>query len=268
MRRLALALASLAVGVALPIMLAVPASAGNLGGLDFLPSTGNAETPMSVITERGCAEPAKRVSAIVTGNGFPEDGQVVLSPSEVLFSTTRPMELPLSNAFVVYADRNATALSGTYTITVRCTDRVGVTVIDTFSSTMVWKTPGNAKAKVRSATYVAKNTAGVIEAQTKAAAKAQASAAPNGQETTAPSAAPPADGSGGAGPAPGEQPLANDELPDGSNPGAVAAADPEAISASDSNSSSLQTGIVLGAAALALLAAVALFFKGRRPSST
>lgn len=264
MMRLTLALASMAVGVALPITLAGPASAGSRGGLDFLPSTGNAETPMSVITERGCAEPAKRVSAIVTGNGFPEDGQVVLSPSEVLFSTTRPMELPLSNAFVVYADRNATALSGTYTITVRCTDRVGVTVLDTFSSTMVWKTPGNAKAKVRSATYVAKDTAGVLEAQEKAAAKAQASAAPNDQETPAPSAAPSADGSDSAGPAPGEQPLANDELPDGSNPNVFEPSD----SATSSTSSSPQRWIVLGAAALALLGALVLFFKGRRPSST
>jgi hypothetical protein len=223
---------------------------------------------MSVITERGCSEPAKRVSAIVTGKGFPEDGQVVLSPSEVLFSTNRPMELPLSNAFVVYADRNATALSGTYTITVRCTDRVGVTVLDTFSSTMVWKTPGNTKAKVRSATYVAKDTAGVLEAQQKAAAKAQASAAPNDQATAAPSEAPPADGSGSAGPAPGEQPLANDELPDGSNPGAVAAAEPEAASDTASSSSTPQNWLVLGIAVLALLGATALFFKGRRPTST
>jgi hypothetical protein len=246
------------------------ASADSLGGLDVIPAKGNAQTPMSVVTERGCAEPAERVSAVLTGKGMPKDGQVVLSPTEVLFSTTRPMELPLSNAFVVYADRNATALSGKYTITVRCTDRIGVNVLDTFSTTMTWKTPGGSAANAAKATYVAQNTAGVVNAE-----PAPGSTSGGGSEggEGGPSAAAPEDPADQEqsssddptpAPGPGERALANDELPDGSNPDARAATDGVTAAAeSGDDGSSGAPWLVLLAVGLLLAGAGAVFLRGR-----
>jgi hypothetical protein len=253
------------------------AMAQDLGGIDVVPTKGNATTPMSVVTERGCAEPAERVSAVLTGEGLPEKGQVVLTPSELLFSTTRPMELPLSDAFVVYAQRNATPLTGTYTLSVRCTDRIGVNVLDTFSTTMTWKTPSGSLANVDKATYVAKSTAGVVP-KTPAA---QGDATSNGG--TADSASPsergagdetdsPAEGSSGPtgtgsdapiAPGPGEQPLANDEGPDGSNPESVVGVEDLASSSAPDQGTPLITWLLLGASAIALLVAGGLFARGR-----
>jgi hypothetical protein len=225
------------------------ANADVLGGVDVVPTKGNAETLISVVTERGCQEPAERVSAVLTGPGLPRDGQIVVSPSELLFSTTRPMELPLSNAFVVYADRNSTPLQGTYTIAVRCTDRIGVTVVDEFRTTMSWSTPGGTQANVAKATFVAKSTAGVVAGRT-----ASASPAPSASTTA---------------PTPGEQPLADDERADGSNPvpgGADAAGSSEA---DDGDGSDLRNVLLLGGGLVALLVAGVLALRGRgRPRTT
>jgi hypothetical protein len=264
MRELIAAAGSAAIAVLALGLPLTSASAADLGGLDVLPGKGNAQTPMSVITERGCTEPAKRVSAIVTGKGFPADGQVVLAPSQILLSTTQPMELPLSNAFVVYAQRNNTALNGTYTITVRCTDRIGVTVLDTFSTTMTWRTAGRSVAKVDTATYVAKNTAGVVAAAQKAASEQKPVAATPGTSTdTIPgraSGATTAPPDTDATPAP--VPLANGERADGSNPDAEKAATASEPAASASTSSTT-TWLLLGLAVGALVAAALIFFRGR-----
>lgn len=240
--RLTLALAAAAV---LAVPWSSPAHAETLGGIDVVPTKGNAETLVSVVTERGCQEPAARVSAVLTGPGLPQDGQVIVAPSELLFSTTRPMELPLSNAFVVYADRNSTPLQGTYTIIVRCTDRIGVTVVDEFRTTMNWSTPSKKLANVAEATYVAKSTAGVV-----AAAAAKRATPPTGS----PSA---------TAPVRGDQPLANDERADGSNPGLDGDASASGAPQSGGNDG-LRTVLVLGAGLLALLIAGVLALRGRR----
>jgi hypothetical protein len=258
---------------ALALLPASPAVAASLGGVDVLPAKGTSATPMSLITERGCAEPAERVSAVALGKCFPDGGQIIVAPSEVLFSTTRPMELPVSNAFVIYADRNNAPLSGTYTIEVRCTDRIGVTVLDEFSTTMTWKTPGSSLAKIDQATYTAKNTAGVVEElekQRKEAERLAAEQAEDAQDsggtpeesTDAPDAA--ADDAP-TGPRPGELPVDGGERPDGSNPDTlVDAAEAAAPADGDSN---ITTLLLLGGGAIALLTAGFLFFRGRSSTS-
>jgi hypothetical protein len=263
--------------MAMPLALgaAAPAAAASLGGIDVLPAKGNAQTPLSLITERGCAEPAERVSAVAIGKGLPEGGQVIVSPSEVLFSTTRPMELPVSNAFVIYADRNNTALQGAYTIKVRCTDRIGVTVLDEFTTTMTWTTPGGSRAKVEQATYTAKNTAGVLaalEKQRKAAEKQaaeqeaeQGGGSGSGSEAT-PGATPSEADDAPTGPRPGEQPLAGSELADGSNPGAAVDASSQPPGSGERNTLTTTVLLVLGAAALAV--AGFLFLRGRSSTPT
>lgn len=249
-------------GVALP---GSAAHADTLGGIDVVPGKGNAETLISVVTERGCSTPAKRVSAVLYGKGLPAKGQIVVAPSEFLFSTTRPMELPLSNAFVIYAQRNSTGLQGTYRLKVLCTDRIGITVLDEFATTMNWRTPGGSLKNIEKATFTAKSTAGVV-AKAAAAAKASTAPASPGAPGAAqtPGSVPP---SAAADPTPGPGGVLPDvEAPDGSNPGVeglVDAAAQEPASSSSDNSA----WYVVGFSILALLVAAALWFRGRRATS-
>jgi hypothetical protein len=258
--------ASAILGAALTSLPMAPVYAADLGGIDVVPTTGNALSLISIVTERGCSEPAERVSAVLKGKGLPAEGQIIVAPNEVLFSTTRPMELPLSNAFVVYADRNGTALSGKYTVTVRCTDRIGVNVIDEFSTTMTWKTPGGSASNVEKATFTAVSSAGVVEEATD-----EPGDKPDAPTTGSDGATAPSDGAQGreatdepASPvSPGEQPLANDELPDGSNPDAARTAD-DVTASTAADASTPWNAVFLGGAALALLAGAWLLFRGSR----
>lgn len=241
-----------------------PARADTLGGVDVVPAKGNAETLVSVVTERGCVEPAKRVSAVLYGKGLPAKGQVVVTPSEFLLSTTRPMELPLSNAFVVYAERNSTGLQGTYQLKVLCTDRIGIKVLDEFSTTMSWRTPGGSVKNIEKATFTAQSTAGVVAK----AAAAKASPAPGASGSSGarqtPDAASPQDPAATA-PGPGGV-LPDEEAPDGSNPGLNGLVDAAAQEpASDSSDNS--AWYVVGFSVVALMVAAALWFRGRRTTS-
>jgi len=235
------------------------AHADTLGGIDVVPSKGTSETPISVVTERGCSTPAKRVSAVLYGKGLPAKGQVVVAPNEVGFSTTRPMQLPLSNAFVIYAQRNSTGLQGTYRLKVLCTDRIGITVLDEFVTTMNWRTPGGSLKNIEKATYTAKSTAGVVAAL---AAAPKVSTPPPGQGPGAPAS---------PGVTPGASPKASTglpdvEAPDGSNPGTdklvTNASTPPPAGPQDRT-----PWFVVGASLLALSAAAALWFRGRRTTS-
>jgi hypothetical protein len=151
--------AALIAGAALVSVVAPSASAGERGGIAWSATKGNAETLITVYTETGCQYPATKVKVELFGEGMPAEGQVVLSPSTADFSATGPMMLPLSNAFVVYAQRNATPLVGKYTLKVQCIDRLGAKVIDEFVSTMKWSTPGDSLKNIEKATYTATNTA-------------------------------------------------------------------------------------------------------------
>ena len=151
--------AALIAGAALVSVVAPSASAAERGGIAWSATKGNAETLITVYTETGCQYPATKVKVELFGEGMPAEGQVVLSPSTADFSATGPMVLPLSNAFVVYAQRNATALVGKYTLKVECIDRLGAKVIDEFVSTMKWSTPGDSLKNIEKATYTATNTA-------------------------------------------------------------------------------------------------------------
>ena len=151
--------AALIAGAALVSVVAPSASAAERGGIAWSATKGNAETLITVYTETGCQYPATKVKVELFGEGMPAEGQVVLSPSTADFSATGPMVLPLSNAFVVYAQRNATALVGKYTLKVECIDRLGAKVIDEFVSTMKWSTPGDSLKNIEKARYTATNTA-------------------------------------------------------------------------------------------------------------
>jgi hypothetical protein len=151
--------AALVAGTALVSVVVPSASASERGGIAWSATKGNAETLITVYTETGCQYPATKVKAELFGEGMPAEGQVVFSPSTADFSATGPMALPLSNAFVVYAQRNATALMGKYTLKVQCIDRLGAKVIDEFVSTMKWSTPGDSLKNIEKATYTATNTA-------------------------------------------------------------------------------------------------------------
>ena len=151
--------ASLIAGAVLMSLVAPSASASERGGIAWSATKGNAESLITVYTETGCQYPATKVKAELFGEGMPAEGQVVFSPSTADFSATGPMVLPLSNAFVVYAQRNATPLVGKYTLKVQCIDRLGAKVIDEFVSTMKWSTPGDSLKNIEKATYTATNTA-------------------------------------------------------------------------------------------------------------
>ena len=129
-----------------------PAQATVIGEATLTPSTGNADSIIAVATPAPCAEPAVKVRVIVTGFGFLA-GKVVYTPQTVGFSTTNPMNLSLSNTFVVYAENEGTYLAGDYDIRAQCVSSLGTTIYDEFSTTMRWTTPGNVLANVGSATY-------------------------------------------------------------------------------------------------------------------
>lgn len=258
--KLRVLISALLVMMASVVIPSSPVQAASLGGIDVVPSKGSALTLISVVTERGCNEPAKRVSAVVYGKGLPDRGQVVVAPSTLLLSTTRPMELPLSNAFVIYAQRNATALQGTYELKVRCTDRIGVTVLDEFSTTMSWRTPGSALKNVEQAAFTAKSTAGVVPAASGATASPAPKATPGGSARSAPNpdasapvvtAAP-----GGA--------IPEYENPDGSNPGVAELVDPATAAGASDRTPDRSVWFVVGFSVIALLIAAALWFRGRR----
>jgi hypothetical protein len=252
-------MSALIVATAVVVIPSTPVQAASLGGIDVVPGKGNAQTLISVVTERGCTEPAKRVSAVVFGKGLPDEGQVVVAPSEFLFSSTRPMELPLSNAFVIYAKRNATALQGTYELKVRCTDRIGVTVLDEFSTTMSWRTPGGSLKNIEKASFTAKSTAGVVAAASATPAPAPKST-PGG---TAPSTPNPSSSASAATPAPGGA-IPDYENPDGSNPGVDDLVAEATAAGATESSQDRSVWFVVGFSAIALLIAAALWFRGRR----
>ena len=135
------------------LLVITPAQATVIGEATLTPSTGNADSIISVATPAPCAAPAVKVRVIVTGFGFPALGKVVYSPQTTGFSTENPMNLSLSNTFFVYATAESTYLAGEYDIRAQCVNSLGNTIYDEFSTTMRWTTPGNLLANVASATY-------------------------------------------------------------------------------------------------------------------
>jgi hypothetical protein len=261
-----------AVTIALAIVPSA-ASAAELGGLAFTPSKGSAETLMTLTTERGCTEGAAVVTALMAGPGMPSGGQVIFGPSALELSTTSPMVLPVSNAFVVFAQDNATTLDGKYTVTVQCLDAQAATVLDSFDSTMTWEMP-KGSSDAADARYVAVSNAKGLPQEPSAPSGSSAGGSVSGSPDAgvpAPSATAgsPAEPNAGA-----IDPLApqDKELADGSNPAARPAdADAESGEGSSQNSparAGLITAAVVGAlVALGLLARP--IFRGRpRPEQS
>jgi len=148
--------ASVALIAGASFMALQPAQAAVVGGTTLIPAAGGIDTLIQANSSAPCAAPATRVRAIATGFGFPGgvNGQIVVSPTAVGFSTSAPMSLPLSNSFRIYAQNNGnTPLVGAYDVRIQCVNTLGTVIYDEFQNTMTWTTPGNSFANISSATY-------------------------------------------------------------------------------------------------------------------
>jgi hypothetical protein len=106
--------------------------------LSFTPAKGLDTTPMFLVTPKPCPAAATQVSAIAVGHGFPADGQPVVGTTTAGISHTAPFVLPLQDSFTGLAAVNGAALSGSYRITLRCTDDIGVKTYAAFTATVTF----------------------------------------------------------------------------------------------------------------------------------
>jgi hypothetical protein len=155
MRNRPIRAAAVALGLAvLGASALVPTSAQAVaaGTVALTPTTGNVDSLITLSTSGPCSSSAVNVQAVVSGFGF-SDPVVVRTPSSTGFSSSNPMNLALENTFLVYAQDYGTPLVGPYQLAVQCVDALGSVVLNEFTTTMNWTTPGNSLANVDQATY-------------------------------------------------------------------------------------------------------------------
>jgi hypothetical protein len=240
-----------AVAAATTLLPSVPAHAAkSLGGVAFEPAKGNVETLVSLTTENGCPEGTEYVTAKMSGFGFPGDGQAIVAPTRLLVSEEQPMLLPINDSFFNFAEDRSTPLKGTYTITVRCTDKFAIKSYGDFTASMTWETPGGSLKNLRKATFRAKNTAAIPVDAPVWTGTEDDGVVPDAQPPAdaAPGAAPPA--AEGAAPDAAPQPSAGAPAPD---PAAPPAGEQTATGAAvDEDGVGAVTWIALAVVALAI----------------
>lgn len=238
-------------------LLAAPAGAAQAaevappGTLSLVPAKGTLDTPMNVVTSALCPA-GDYFTVAVLGPKLSKDGDNITgaTPTEALLPYgDNQMNIPLSSTWRDFAADNAGgAITGTYTVEVRCRTALDFTPLARF--------------------------VGTVKVTTKGFAAVGATALSPDEQVPAPAPAV-SGGSAGSTPAPtASQPIASaqpDPLPSASAGGTAGAApqpaaSPVAVPATTTaeGSGSSWTWLAIGAGAVLLLAALVSAVRGRR----
>jgi hypothetical protein len=161
-RRLSLVVASVIAAGGIAVGAAGTAEAEVIGSMQVAPATGTDTTGMSLTTSGSCPDEATNLIVKVTGSGFPDDGQIVVSNSEIGIYPVQPeggFTVPLTQTMRDYAkDAGFDTLQGRYDFTLTCRQAFGTTTYGDFTAA-VWFTSNTTYQSTPPPTQVATTTA-------------------------------------------------------------------------------------------------------------
>jgi len=117
------------------------AHAESIGGLIIHPGQSLDIESIRVHTSAGCPRQADAYYAMVTGYGFPPDGQVVTPNTAAGMSHTAGFDVYFQQTMKDFATANNTTLQGEYQVTVYCIDSFALNSFGEFTGAMRFTTP-------------------------------------------------------------------------------------------------------------------------------
>jgi hypothetical protein len=111
-----------------------------VGTLSVTPASGTNLSAINYATSGPCPS-GDSFYTLLFGAGMPDAGEIVTSKTSAGFSTTAPVNSAFQKTPQYYADKNASSLSGTYDVVLRCTAGLSNNSLGDFRSTMTFSSP-------------------------------------------------------------------------------------------------------------------------------